>query len=712
MTNDKFNPVKKFALDTETTGLRHRQNDQVFSVSMCDEEGETWFCEWEVDPFTRNVLYFHEDIDFINKFASDPNIENVFHNSKFDIGMMRKFGVVFEGKIHDTYIAARVCNNIEFSLGLKNLAKKYLDIPEDDEKELKKAVTRARNFARKFNREQEECGLPKRILLADDSKADYWLPKYFDPSHNANEEYCRKDTFRTMGLHLWYEQIMESDPYLKTAYEEEMFKIYPAVIKMENRGMSLDPEQVRVQLARAYHDIDFHLGAMQAMVAEHGLQPFEDPECKKEFNPGSTKQLRRVMYLPKGEGGLGLFTKRESDSGGLSTDKKAIRELIDQPFVQHLVQYRAAQQVIGLFFEKYLDLMIDCPMTGDKVLHPGLNQCGTVTFRFSSNDPNLQQVGNPQTSGNTQFLTFNARAPFRPRTGYDMYGADFSQQELRILAHTGQIPFLLEQINTGQDPNSGCANKAWGGKNNPAALKAASYAMELGSPESNREEVQNLWKEIGWNEKAAREFGFMSTRSYMVADEWLSQFDYDIVLAEKSLGKSSTRGRAKQVLFAKVYGGGPTSVMEILYCTYDQASSFMADYDRAIPELNIYMKEMIARAQKDGFIINPYGRKIRVDKDYAYRSVNYMVQSTAACMMKNVIVRCDQFLEKTGLDAHNLMSIHDELIFEIKKGHDKKWLLRGLCTIMEDTEGRISVPTPVEMKRYSTTWSKHEKVIL
>ncbi len=714
MDNDSFAPRKKYSLDTETTGLRSYHGDSPFSVSMCDEEGETWYCEWEVDPFTREVLYMQEDIDFINLYASDPNIENVFHNAKFDKRMMEKFGVVFNGRIHDTYIAARVCNNIEFSLGLKNLAWKYLEIPQEDEKELQKAVTRARAKARKYNNDNEKAGNPKRILMHKDSKADYWLPKYFDPEHNANEEYCRQDTFRTMGLHLYYEIVMSKDEYLQRAYEEEMYDLWPVVTQMENRGMRITEAEVRVQNDKAHDDLEYHRQKMVEMIMEHDLHPFEDlTKDRTKFNPGSSKQLPRVLYLEKGKGGLGLTTHRTSDkTGEMSTDKKAIRELVWHPFIQHLIQYRSAEQAIGLFFEKYLDLMSVCPITGDKILRPGLNQCGAVTFRFSCQDPNLQQVGNPKTAGNAQFVSYEARAPFGPRTGFVEYGADYSQQELRIFAHVGQIPFLLNEILAGNDPNSACANKAWGGKNNPAALKAASYALELGSPNCNNEKVLEIWEQFDWNSTAAREYGFASTRSFILADQWLARFNYDIVVAEASLGKSNTRGRAKQVVFAKVYGGGAKSVMEILYCTLKQAAEFMHDYDVAIPDINIYMKEMIDRSKGDGYIINPYGRKVRVEPEFAYRSVNYMVQSTAACMMKDSIVRCDRFLKSTGLDAHVLMTIHDELIFEFKKEDAKKWALRGICEIMEDTEGRISIPTPVEMKRYSNSWSKYEKVKL
>ena len=109
-----------------------------------------------------------------------------------------------------------------------------------------------------------------------------------------------------------------------------------------------------------------------------------------------------------------------------------------------------------------------------------------------------------------------------------------------------------------------------------------------------------------------------------------------------------------------------------------------------------------------GFIINPYGRKIRIEPDFAYRSVNYMVQSCAADMVKDALVRSDQYLKDIGADAHLIMTIHDEIVYEIKEEEATPELLDKLTEIMCDTEGRLIVPVGVEFKRIRESWAVKE----
>lgn len=707
-----FNPQEAVACDTETTGLLRYKGQRAFAIALCDEGGETWYCEWYVDPCTREVYPKPEDIEFLKKYLENPKLAKVFHNAKFDIGMLEKIGIDLNPsvhEIHDTHIMARSANNVEFTLGLKPLAKKYLGIPSSDEADLKKAVQDARRRAKEYNKHLEEGD--EAILLGEEPEMDYWLPRYYDPSNDLCEKYCRQDTFRTMGLFLKYCQVFSKDQDLYHNYQHEMFELWPEVKNMEDRGMRIDRDMVLSMKSKAEADIQHAYDKMIGIIVNMDLQPFDKPTSVVLFNPSSSKQIARILYLPVGQGGLGLASKKVTDKGSLSTDKNALRELQHEEFVRHLIAYRAGEQVLKLFFEKYLELMTPCPITGEMILYPGLNQCGTVTFRFSSSNPNLQQVGNPKTAHNV-VTSYHPRAPFGPRKGYRWYAFDFAQQELRLFASISQNPFLLREIREGRDPNTSCANKAWGGKGNPAAMKAGALALDLNREIPTNEKVAEVWKQYGWNDTKSVRLGGQSTEAAMIVEDWLSKFNYEIVAAEKSIERSNSRGRAKNVVFAKIYGGGATSVMELLYCTEKEAREFLREYDIVMPEVNVYMNEMIRKAKKDGYIINPYGRKLWVEEGFEYRAVNYMIQSTAATQMKDCIIRASKYLRKTGLDAHVLMTIHDELLFEIKEEHCHKWLIRGLVTLMEDTGGRIDIPTPVEPKRIRVSWDSKEDVKL
>ena len=135
--NAAFNPVSKvISLDTETTGLDHWQKDEPFMVTACDENGNTWACSWEIDPFTRKVSPRDEDLHFLSRFTEDPECEIEFFNFGFDTKMLRKMGVQFKCKVQDAGIRARVFNNLEFSFRLKFLSKLYLGIKDEDEKDV------------------------------------------------------------------------------------------------------------------------------------------------------------------------------------------------------------------------------------------------------------------------------------------------------------------------------------------------------------------------------------------------------------------------------------------------------------------------------------------------------------------------------------------------------------------------------------------------
>jgi len=747
-----FTESKYIAIDCETTGLNSWAGNRPFAVAMCDERGRTWFCQWKVDPYTREVEANRSDIEFIAQTLSGER-EIVMHNRPFDTAMLSTVGISFSPeKCHDTAISAKIVNNLEMSYALKDLSKIYLGIDNKDEKDLLGIVRKARKRCQVYN---DWVAAPNNLPLIKTGKApqeDYWLPRYFDNDDNSLKEYAIRDVVRTIGLWVFHKEIMLRDPFLWNTYQDER-ACFAATDAMVARGMSISPEKIEEQLEKAKLSMDHHLKRMIAIISEKKLHPWElsleaFPFLREElpwafsqakstrtikikqeeaakldkaseedratfFNPRSSQQIRRVLFLPTRIGGLGLPTSKYTRMGP-AIDRNTLRDLMHSEFVRELIAYRTAKQAIGLFFEKYKKLMVEEEWAGKRehVLHPVLNQSGAApTGRFSCTNPNLQQVRNIKVGISIEAgEMYNVRAVFRPRQGYNIYAADYAQQEIRIFAALGKIPFLLQEIRAGRDPNDSCANHVWGGRNNEAGLKAAALALELGGRTPSSELVSEAWASLEWNEKASKDWGFSSQRSFEAADEWLRQHDYNIVRAESSLDKKSSRQRAKCSIFAKLYGGGPHSVTGLLHCTVDEAKEFMAEYDRAIPEIRSYMKRLIREARINGYIINPYGRKLRIDQQFVYRAVNYLIQSTAASMMKDSMRRCHSYIQESRLDAHLLITIHDELQFEIYKDHVSDWLLSDLKTIMEDNKGRLNIPMTVDMSVITESWDKKEKV--
>jgi DNA polymerase-1 len=196
-----------------------------------------------------------------------------------------------------------------------------------------------------------------------------------------------------------------------------------------------------------------------------------------------------------------------------------------------------------------------------------------------------------------------------------------------------------------------------------------------------------------------------------VAGAWLKEFDYDIVRAEKSIGKKNTRAKAKMVLFARTFGGGPNAIKDLMYVDYDTAKEFLDDYAKAFPRIESYISERTQVARDNGgFIYNLFGRRLSVDLDKAYKSVNYTVQGTAADLLKIGMIKVDQHLQDhPEYDAHMVLTIHDEIVIEAPP-----WLpieiIEHMRSLMEDSEGKIPIETPVDVEIARRHWTEKDSL--
>jgi DNA polymerase I-like protein with 3'-5' exonuclease and polymerase domains len=712
-----FKPKGVVALDSETTGVLPFNGDAPFAVSMCDPEGETWYTEWPVDPCTRQVHFNDKDVAYIAKILQDRKVVKPFFNLKFDLRQLSNIPALrpliqsliddqatFQQHFREVFFMAKICfsQEPEGGYGLKALSKKYAGIDDADEDRLKEAVVRARSFG---SRQTPPWKL--NHYGKDPKLADYWMIRLWDPSNNACEEYARLDAVRTLVLHELYWDVINNpnaelyDTSLLRTYTLEM-EVWPVVWGMEGRGMSI---------SRKANHREWELSKQRANSA---LQEIRRITGKPDFNPDSYLQLGPYLFGPKEKGGLGLEIKKMAKKGP-SCDVDALREHLDHPFVQLVMNYRSANKGSRDFFGKYDWMMVphedpEARRRDIYTLHPNINQIGPVTGRTSSSDPNLQQVGD----ATKQYRGVNpiqARGPFCPTPGYVVYGFDWSGQEGRIFADLADIPEMLEAAFAGRDINTELANRVWGGKGNPAAIKAMAQALELGRDEPTSQAVLDAWKSLGWNRTKARQ-GVYSTEAFVIAEAYLRAYDYRIVEAEKSLGKSASRGRGKTTLFSQMYGGGPNAITGLLYCTLEEAKEWRDDLHRAIPGIKPYMRSLMREARQNGCIYTAFGRRINVDPEFAYKCVDYKVQGTAADMLKRAMKECNIFFQRARVQAYQLMPIHDEILFEIKKGHNTKIVLREIKRIMENTYGCLRVPMLVEANRYATSWARPTKGVI
>lgn len=646
------------AIDTETTGLDAYHGCCPFAVSMCDENGDTWYCEWPVNPFTREVTPDPAELEFVRSIMENPSIVKVMHNGKFDCRMLEvNFGIRLLGKLEETLFAARVCRTDELNYKLKYLADRYCGVNQDDQDELQQQTIKCRRRGKALG-----------YKIGDAVPEDYWLARHLDPESRLCETYAVQDVVRTMLLWLMYDRQALDAEGVREMYNMEM-TLWHITMDLERRGVNIHLDKVERNLETCKNRI-------------HTLHEEMVRLAGKEFNISSSPQLQKILFDERGLEPLVL-----TDKGSRSTGKKALKAYEDtDPFVKALAQCRIATKLVDTFFEKYPAYAVpDHIVKGGFCIHTELHGAGTRTGRFTSTNPNLQQTKRPgedAPSEDDEFGQAEVRGVFGPRKGYRWYCIDYSNLEMILFASLAKEQKLLDAWNAGIDLHTATANSVWGGVGNERGVDEIRH--DLGLPVNRRHE--------------AREF--------------LASFDWDIVKAQASFGSKRLRTRAKNLNFAKIFGGGYRAVMQFIGCSQQEAERFLRDYDTTFPGITPFIWALSNQARRDGYIRNPYGRKLDVPSEQAYKAVNYLVQSSAADLMKTAMITCDGFLKSTGLDAHLVLTIHDELVFEIREEHCYKWLLRGLCDLMKDHGGRFCVDLGVDCTRVMHSWDKKEKVAL
>lgn len=344
---------------------------------------------------------------------------------------------------------------------------------------------------------------------------------------------------------------------------------------------------------------------------------------------------------------LDFECKEFTETGAPSVNSKALLH-VKHPVADLYIAHQASEHAIVNFFGKYRDGMVR-ETNGLWTLHPDFNQVGPITGRYSCRNPNLQNVANAWTTRSS--VPIMARNPFCPRPGYTWYFFDYSQIELWIFALLSQEKLMLDALMNGRDIHTETANHVWG-------------------------------------------------------------HGEDIVAKEKAAGgKSNTRGKAKMMNFGKIYGMGIGGAMSLIGCSKSEAKQYLAEYDAAFPTIQAFMNRYSRQAEIDGYIKSPYGRKYYIDPHFSYRAVNYLVQGSAADLIKEKMIETAAYLRRTGADAKIVMTIHDELTFEIKKSHATRNLLRGIKRVMEDHHGVFPCPKfKAEISKTETTWDKKHAI--
>jgi DNA polymerase I-like protein with 3'-5' exonuclease and polymerase domains len=659
------------AFDFETTGLNLYKDDAPFALSITLYSGESYtsiedlteklqrrteYFECRVDPKTRKVAPWKPgDIARIRMILENPTIIKVGHNIKFDV-LCAELGLDIKvcGQIHDTIFMAHCVKSDEPTFKLKPLCKKFHLVGTEDRDELVDATKVARRYGKMQGWKLATGGDDRE----EDSAlhADYWMVREHAIATNDQNKlgllcgaYCRKDTIRTMLLALMYWKVHERDDCARITYEHERL-CWPVVYRMERRGVRVDLDIVREERRYAV--------MRKAKLKSELVQVFGEFDTEVPED-----QLRAYLFGPKTDGGLGLVPdpdKLTEVKRLPQVTKDVLEDLANVvPILETKIEYDRCHKAKTTYHDNYLDYAV--PEHGYYVIHANFNQVGPKTGRLSCRNPNLQNV---PLRGKPGDVMLRVRRPFGPRPGYVWLHLDWKNIEARIFAE-----------------------------------------------EANETDMLKIFADKGdvYQELVDR-----------VID--ITKIDlYKLLSFADTKPRTGARQICKNNFLGWTYGEGKKKLQRALRLPSPEMAAKVIDALRAAyPRAKPYMDMEQRAAKRNHCVINRYQQRVPVpppkrDKgvveEYWYMAVNRRIQSTAARMMKWAMIHCDAFLGGDGNDdAYVLMTVHDELIFEVRKECLTRSLVNDLASIMKTTgeEHYRKVEFPVDAKVTKQSWHAPE----
>ena len=407
------------AIDTETDSL-DGMRAQIVGISLSIAVGEAAYIPLRhTYPGAPDQLPFDEVLAALRPWLENPATPKLGQNIKYDTHVFANAGVAIRGYAHDTMLQSYVLEAHK-SHGLESLAERHL--------------------GRKGLSYEDLCGKGAHQI----SFAQVEIEKA--------AEYSCEDSDMTLHVHqvLWPQ--IEATDGLRRIYAQIEMPTSAILVRIERTGVLIDAEL----LSKQSQQLAERMVALEQQAYELAGQP---------FNLGSPKQIGEILF-----GKLGLPVKKKTMSGAPSTDEEVLAELAaDYPLPAKLLEHRGLSKLKGTYTDK-LPLMVN-PATGR--VHTNYAQAVAVTGRLSSNDPNLQNIPIRTAEGR------RVREAFVPPPGHSILSADYSQIELRIMAHMSRDPGLLKAFADGIDVHRLTASEVFGAALAEVSSEQRRYAKTI-----------------------------------------------------------------------------------------------------------------------------------------------------------------------------------------------------------------------------------------
>jgi len=545
---EKLRHAELIAFDTETTSIDAMRAD-IVGISFAVEAGKACYIPLGHDyPGAPKQLDRDAVLAALKPVFEDPSRPKLGQHAKYDINILSNYGIVVQGLKHDSMLESYVWNATATRHDMDSLAKKYLGYDTVKYEQV------AGKGARQISFSQVDLDTACR--------------------------YAAEDSDITLRLHLALWPKLESVPALRKVYEDIEIPLVPVLAAMEQRGVLIDGDELRRQSQQ--------LGKRMLE-----LQQQSYALAGREFNLDSPKQLQAVLFDE-----LGLQAKLKTPTGQPSTNEEALEAIADTHELPRLIlDYRGLAKLRSTYTDKLSGIVN--PRTGR--VHTSYHQGSVATGRISSSDPNLQNIPVRTEEGR------RIRQAFIAPPGWQVMAADYSQIELRIMAHLSGDEGLLKAFHEGGDVHRATAAEVFGLK-----------------PE-----------EVSANQRRA----------------------------------------AKAINFGLMYGMSAFGLARQLGVDRGEAGDYMARYFSRYPGVHAFMEATREQAHRDGYVETIFGRRLYLEnltsrnqglRQGAERAaVNAPMQGSAADIIKRAMIAVAAWLKDRD-DAHMLMQVHDELVFEVR----------------------------------------------
>lgn len=567
-----------FAFDTETTSLDYMEA-RVVGVSFAIEPGKAAYVPFGHDYLGAPVQLTEAVVlGKLKPLLEDPARLKVGQNLKYDRNVLLNHGIELQGIAYDTMLESYVLNSTASRHDMDSLARRYLNVEtisfEDIAGKGVKQLT--------FNQIELEQAAP----------------------------YAAEDADITLRLHqaLWGK--LAAEPGLLKVFSEIELPLLPVLARMERLGTTIEPRLLHQQS----QEIEVRLAELEKQAHELAGQ---------EFNLSSPKQLGEILFTK-----LGLPIIKKTPKGAPSTAEEVLAELAETyELPRLLMEHRGLAKLKSTYTDK-LPLMIK-PQTGR--VHTSYHQAVAATGRLSSTDPNLQNIPVRNEQGR------RIRQAFIPSAGYKLVAADYSQIELRIMAHLSGDKGLLTAFAEGKDIHKATAAEVFG-----VELDAVTSDMRRSAKAIN--------------------FGLIYGMSAF------------------GLAKQLGIGRAEAQKYMDLYFERYPGVLEYMERTRQQA------------EAQGYVETLFGRRL---YLPDIKSRNAGLRKAAERAAINAPMQGTAADIIKRAMINVDGWIR--GIEDESirmLMQVHDELVFEIREEKLEEYI--ALIKEKMSAAAELHVPLVVE----------------